>query len=76
MSPRLRRCSCQRNGPSSTSPLFELLREHTTPELAYLESKWSSLFSYGLTVKALRDCLPIDAKLNATWVRRTALRVA
>jgi hypothetical protein len=46
------------------------------PELLYLESKWASLVSYGLTVKALRDFLPVDAKLNATSVRRHALRVA
>jgi hypothetical protein len=58
------------------SPLVELLPEHTAPELVHLESKWSSLVSYGLTVKALRDFLPIDAKLNATAVRRNTLRVA
>ena len=75
-SPRLRRCACQHDGPLSTSPLVELLPEHTAPELVYLESKWSSLVSYGLTVKALRDFLPIDARLSATSVRRNTLRVA
>ena len=75
-SPRLRRCPCQQEGLLSTSPLVELLPEHTAPELLYLESKWSSLVSYGLTVKALRDFLPIDTKLNATSVRRNTLRVA
>jgi hypothetical protein len=75
-SPRLRRCPCQHVGPSSTSPLVELLPEHTAPELVYLESKWSSLVSYGLTVQALRDFLPMDAKLSATSVRRNTLRVA
>jgi hypothetical protein len=75
-SPRLRRCPCQHDGQLSTSPLVELLSEHTTPELLYLETKWSSLVSYGLTVKALRDFLPVDAKLNATSVRRQTLRVA
>jgi len=44
--------------------------------LQYLETKWSSLVSYGLTVKALRDFLPVNAKLNATSVRRQTLRVA
>jgi hypothetical protein len=76
VSPRVRRCPCQHDGPSSTSPLVALLTEHTAPELVYLESKWSSLMSYGLTVKALGDFLPIDAKLSATSVRRNALRVA
>ena len=51
-SPRLRRCPCQHDGQASTSPLVELLPEHTAPELLYLESEWSSLISYGLTVKA------------------------
>src|SRR5215471_9983964 len=52
------------------------MTEHTAPELVYLESKWSSLISYGLTLKALGDFLPIDAKLSATSVRRNTLRVA
>src|SRR5438128_4280294 len=38
-SPRLRRCPCQSNGQASTSPLVELLPQHTAPELLYLESK-------------------------------------
>lgn len=52
-SPRLRRCPCQHGGPASSSPLVELLPEHTAPELQYLESKWASLVSDGLTVTAL-----------------------
>ena len=46
-SARLRCCPCQHGGQASTGPLVELLREHTAPELVYLESKWSSLISYG-----------------------------
>jgi hypothetical protein len=57
-------------------PLVELLPEHAAPELLYLESKWASLIPYGLTVAALRDFLPVDARLNATSVRRDTLRVA
>jgi hypothetical protein len=75
-SPRLRRCPCQHDGQLSASPLVELLPEHTAPELLYLESKWSSLVSYGLTVNVLRDFLPIDARLNVASVRRHTLRVA
>jgi hypothetical protein len=75
-SPRLRRCPCQHSGQASLSPLVELLPEHTAPELLYLESKWASLVSYGLTAKALRDFLPVDTQLNATSVRRQTLRVA
>jgi hypothetical protein len=54
----------------------ELLSEHTAAELRCLESKWASLVSYGLTVQALQDFLPMDASLNATTVRRQTLRVA
>jgi len=75
-SPRLRRCPCQHTGQASISPLVELLLEHTAPELLYLESKWASLVSYGLTVEALRDFLPVDSRLNASSVRRDTLRVA
>jgi hypothetical protein len=76
VSPRLRRCPCQHSGQASVSPLVELLPEHTAPELLYVENRWSSLVSYGLTVKALQDFLPLDARLNATSVRRQTLRVA
>jgi hypothetical protein len=76
-SPRLRRCPCRQSGPASTSPLVELLPEHTAPELRYLESKWAGV--PGLLradLKALQDFLPVDAQLNATTVRRDTLRVA
>jgi hypothetical protein len=75
-SPRLHRCPCRHSGRASSSPLVELLPEHTAPELLYLESKWSSLVSYGLTVKALQDFLPVDTRLNAMSVHRGTLRVA
>jgi hypothetical protein len=73
---RLRRCPCQQSGQASTSPLVELLPEHTAPELLYLESKWASLVSYGLTVTALQDFLPVDTRLNAKSVRRDTLSIA
>jgi hypothetical protein len=74
--PRLRRCRCEPHQQASFSPLFELLPERTAPELHYLEAKWASLVSYGLTVNALRDFLPIDVALNAMSVRRDTLRIA
>lgn len=73
--PRLRRCPCQHTGQASASPLVELLPEHTAPELLYLDSKWSSVVSYALTVKALSDFLPVDTDLNAASVRRDVLSV-
>jgi hypothetical protein len=75
-SPRLRHCRCEPHQQAAFSPLLELLPERTAPELRYLETKWASLVSYGLTVNALRDFLPVDATLNAMSVRRGTLRVA
>ena len=51
------------NRPHQTrtfSPLAEMLPEHTSPELLFLETKWASLMSYGMTSKLLQDVLPID----------------
>lgn len=75
-SPRLRRCRCSPAPTSTFSPIAELLTEHTSPELLYLQTKWSSLVSYGMTAKMLKDVLPIDEKLGAATVRNHALKVA
>ena len=75
-SPRLRRCRCSHGEPATFSPLTELLTEHTSPELLYLQTKWSSLISYGMTAKMLKDVLPVDDKLNAATVRNHALEIA
>jgi len=75
-SPRLRQCCRQADGPASISPLTQLISDRSTPELQYLETRWASLVSYGLTVRALRDFLPVDEELNISTVRRTALDVA
>ena len=75
-SPRLRRCRCSPEDTATFSPLTELLAEHTSPELMYLQTKWSSLISYGMTAKMLKDVLPVDEKLNAATVRNHALEIA
>ncbi|PLS82707.1 MAG: ISKra4 family transposase [Actinobacteria bacterium] len=75
-SPRLRPCRCSPAGTATFSPLNELLTEHTSPELLYLETKWSSLVSYGMTAGMLKDVLPVDEKLGAATVRNHALGVA
>ncbi len=41
------------------SPLAELFTEHTAPELLYLESRWASLISFGMTAALLKDVLPV-----------------
>jgi hypothetical protein len=57
-------------------PLNLLLTEPTAPELLFMETKWASLVSYGLTAQALKDFLPMDATLNATTIQHHALVVA
>ncbi len=75
-SPRLHHCRCSSQPSATFSPLAQLFTEPTAPELLYMETKWASLVSYGLTVKALTDFLPIDEKLNASTVRNHTLAVA
>ena len=58
-SPRLYHCSCQSQEQKSFSPLASLLPERSSPELLYLQAKWGSLMSYGLTADMLADVLPL-----------------
>jgi hypothetical protein len=69
-SPRLYTCSCRPQETQSFSPLAERLPERTAPELLYLQTKWASLMSYGLTVEHLKEVLPIQANV-ATVFRNT-----
>ena len=52
----------------SFSPLAELLPERTAPELRYLQSKWASLVSYGLTVDLLEEVLPIQTNVATVFL--------
>jgi len=54
-SERLHHCDCQPHTTKTFSPLAELLLERTTPERLFLETKWSSLLSYGLTAELLHE---------------------
>jgi hypothetical protein len=63
-SPRFHHCACHPRQGKTFSPLAELLPEHTAPELLFLETKWTSLVSYGATADLLKDVLPVDEKLN------------
>ena len=69
-SPRSYSCPCQKAGRTSFSPLARLLPERTAPELIYLETKFASLVSYGLTVDILNEVLPIGKQMNTRSVRR------
>src|SRR6266571_8664284 len=56
-SPRRYHCDCKRRKTTSFRPLSSLLTEPVAPELLFMETKWSSLVSYGMTVDALTDFL-------------------
>ncbi|MHC4534848.1 MAG: ISKra4 family transposase [Planctomycetota bacterium] len=66
-SPRFYTCSCQSQSQRSFSPLAEHLPQRTTPELLYLQTKWASLMSYGLTVELLEEVLPLDASVATVF---------
>ena len=75
-SPRLEHCDCTRRTTSSFRPLSTLLTESVAPELLYMEAKWSSLVSYGMSLDALQDFLPLDLSLDVKTVRYDTLKVA
>ncbi|MFK7602166.1 ISKra4 family transposase [Deinococcus sp. SM5_A1] len=77
-SPRWRRCACGADlkVTKTFSPLAALFTGHVHPELLYLETKWASLMSYGLTTALLHDVLPLDATTSAVTLRNHVLAVA
>ncbi len=74
-SPRWFHCACRPHEAKTFSPLSELFPNQVSPELLFMECKWASLMSYGLTTKLLRDVLPIDARLNPSTVRNHVSQV-
>ena len=75
-SPRLEHCDCTRRKTSSFRPLSALLTESVAPELLYMEAKWSSLVSYGMSLDALKDFLPLEVTLDVKTIRYDTLKVA
>ncbi len=75
-SPRLEHCDCTRRQTSSFRPLSALLTASVAPELLYMEAKWSSLVSYGMSLDALQDFLPLEVTLDVKTVRYDTLKVA
>jgi len=75
-SPRLEHCDCTRRKTSSFRPLAALLTASVAPEILYMEAKWSSLVSYGMSLDALQDFLPLDLSLDVKTVRYDTLKVA
>jgi hypothetical protein len=75
-SPRFYRCGCQPADSQTFSPLTELFTEHTAPELLYLETRWASLISFGMTAALLKDVLPVADTTNPETVRCHLHKVA
>ena len=75
-SPRFHCCRCQPGAARTFSPLNLLLTERIAPELLYLETRWASLVSYGMTADLLKDVLPIGSTADASTVRRHLHKVA
>jgi hypothetical protein len=75
-SPRFHRCRCQPGVTRTFSPLNSLLTERIAPELLYLETRWASLVSYGMTADLLKDVLPIGSTADASTIRRHLHKVA
>ena len=75
-SPRFYRRPCTEDGVKTFSPLTELLPDHVAPEMLWLETKWTSLVSYGATAALLKDVLPIGEGLGPETLRRHLTRVA
>ena len=73
---RLYHCVCQPHPNQTFSPLAQLLSERTAPELLYLESKFASLMSYGLSVQLLQEVLPMEHAINAATVRNHVHAIA
>src|SRR5216683_6666456 len=75
-SPRLEPCDCKPHKTASFRPLSALLTASVAPELLYMEAKWSSLVSYGMSLDALQDFLPLDLSLDVKTVRYDTRKVA
>ena len=73
---RCRICPCTGRQTNSVSPMAELLNERVSSEMLYLETKFASLVSYGLTVPVLDEVLLFDRPIGAERVRRHICRVA
>jgi hypothetical protein len=75
-SPRLEHCRCQPHEEKSFSPLHTVLPGHVSPEMLYLEVKWSSQLPYEVSCDLLHEVLPVDEKLSAVTIRNHLFDVA
>ncbi len=73
---RVYRCRCEESATKTVSLLSDWAGDHTHPALKYIETRWASLISYEMTVRLLKDVLPVGYSLNASTVRNHLCRVA
>jgi hypothetical protein len=75
---RLYHCKCEEASTMTFGVLNNWISDHNSPELQYIETKWASLMSYGMTVDLLKEVLPVNDSLDAETVRhhlhKTAMR--
>jgi hypothetical protein len=76
-SPRFYTCACRPREQKSFSPVVHLLPDRSAPELCYLQTKWASLMSYGLTVDLLGEVLPLKTNFTSVYkhTHQTAKRI-
>ena len=75
-SPRWWHCDCRDQPTRTFQPLAALLPERTTPELAYQQTRFAALVSYGITADLLGELLPLGRRLHPAVVRRAVHAVA
>ena len=79
-SPRFYTCQCSAAQATSTtrsfSPLVKLVTERSSPELVYLQTKWASLMSYGLTSQLLAEVLPLAKPVSTAVLSQNVHKVA
>ncbi|MGJ0630117.1 ISKra4 family transposase [Xenorhabdus bovienii] len=73
---RVYRCACEKHLTQTVSLLNHWCDTHTHPELRYIETRWASLMSYGLTANLLKDILPVGEHVNAATVRNHLCQTA
>ena len=56
--------------------MAQVLPERTTPERLFLETKWASLMSYGMSTELLQEVLPMDSPLHVSTIREHVCSVA
>jgi len=74
--PRLEHCGGKRRTTSSCRPFSALRPEAVAPELLSMAATWSSLVSYGMSLAALTDLLPLAVTLEVKSGRYDTRKVA